>query len=294
MSRDCPWAGLLPQADRHALPVVARGWLVTTQRAPTPIGPMIGAAAWPRHRAGARRPKTEIMAHATVLNSLQVDSGLSVKFDQILNPIRIALGVALLVVAAYSVWLSYQLYCCTNYQTEGSPAGTLMLVLALTVPVVALISLTFGLIITVRGWRRRARMATDPQVAVQRAPPATREELWWKHARGTRLGALFNGEQAVLMLVHAGGMQASRSDNPGYRGAVGATYPFCSADGRLLQVPTSWTIPSALARRALDHFAEHGDCAPFLAWEAPASLLLITSADDAKSRPWEALLQASS
>jgi hypothetical protein len=185
----------------------------------------------------------------------------------LLTGLRLLAAVGLLVLAGIFGMLSTLLLDMNNFRTEGSPAGTGMFVVALVAPVGALGSLGGALLLFGIGWfgRRHSGPGSTAPAPVPR--PARREEIWRIHASGASLGALINGELAVLLHLRPDGSAATRSHNASYRGSPTATYPFRCADGALVQVPTLWTVPTALALRALEHFAAQGECAPFLGWE---------------------------
>ncbi len=208
---------------------------------------------------------------------------------QVLNFFRLALGIALLIAGVSLGWLSLGLLDMGNFRTEGSPAGTIMFVLLLGAPVAAVGALLGGVFLIGMGWVGRHPPAPDPNVFAPRTPPAQREELWRKHATGGRLGALVNGDLSVLLHQPGTGMTAARTHNASYRGSANATYPFRCSDGRLLQLPVVWAVPSALALRALDHFAEHGELAKFLGWEAVVAGSAQENSAKTIEDPWHSL-----
>jgi len=211
---------------------------------------------------------------------------------QVLNFFRLALGIALLIAGVSLGWLSLGLLDMGNFRTEGSPAGTIMFILLLGAPVAAVGAVIGGVFLIGIGWLGRHPPAPDPGVFAPRTPPAQREEIWRKHPTGGRLGALVNGELSVLLRQPGTGMVATRSHNASYRGSASATYPFRCGDGQLLQLPLVWAVPTALALRALDHFAEHGELAPFLGWETVAGGSGPESMDAAIGTPWQSLADA--
>lgn len=190
----------------------------------------------------------------------------------LLHGVRLLAAIGLLAVAAVFGNFSLLLLDRDNFRTEGSPAGTLMFVVALASPVVALGSLAGGLTLLGVGWLGRRSARPPPPRAVPHAVPARREELWREDGSGSRLGILINGDVSALLYLPAGDAPACRSHNASYRGSPAATYPFRCADGSLVKLPTAWTIPTAIALRALDHAAAHAQRPPFPDWvpiEAP-------------------------
>lgn len=175
-------------------------------------------------------------------------------------------AIGLLALAAVFGNFSLLLLDRDNFRSEGSPAGTLMFVVTLVSPVVALGSLAGGLSLLGMGWRGRTSSRVQRPRAVNRVAPARREEIWREDGGGSRLGVLVNGDISAVLHLPAGTAGAWRSNNASYRGSPAATYPFRCADGSLVKLPTAWTIPTAIALRALDHFSERGERPPFLDW----------------------------
>jgi hypothetical protein len=208
----------------------------------------------------------------------------------LLTGLRLLAAIGLLVLAGILGMLSTLLLDMNNFRTEGSPAGTGMFVVALVAPVGALGSLVGALLLFGIGWSGRRHSGQSPTAAAPVPRPARREETWRGHDSGASLGALINGELAVLLHLRPDGTAATRSHNASYRGSPLATYPFRCADGTLVQVPTLWTVPTALALRALEHFAAQGECAPFLGWEGLHATDDAATPTAAGARAWQSAL----
>ena len=102
------------------------------------------------------------------------------------------------------------------------------------------------------------------------------------------LGMLVNGERAVLQFRPADGAALWCSDNPGYLGAPAATYPFLCSDAELVQLPTAWSVPAALAQRALQQFEANGERPMAIAWQSCAPS---AGGSDGGAASWELLPQ---
>lgn len=187
------------------------------------------------------------------------------KLTDLLHLLRIAFALTLLAASVYLGYLSTLLLDTGNFRTEGSPAGTIMFVVLLAAPVAALATFVSGVFLLVAGRWMRPPPAYDPGPVVQAA--ARREELWHRHPKGALLGALIHGDFAVLRFQPVASDRGVHSRQTGYRGKPEATYPFRCANGDLVQLPTAWTIPTALALKALQQFEQGGEQPSFIAWE---------------------------
>lgn len=201
------------------------------------------------------------------------------------NGFRILLGLGLVGLALVLGYASTALLDLGNFRTEGSPAGAAMFVVMLGFPPAALAALVAGILL-IRGGRS-AQVEGLP-VFVDPPPPARREALWRRHPNGATLGMLVNGERAVLQFRPADGAALWCSDNPGYLGAPAATYPFLCSDAELVQLPTAWSVPAALAQRALQQFEANGERPMAIAWQSCAPS---AGGSDGGAASWELLPQ---
>lgn len=199
--------------------------------------------------------------------------------------VRILLGLGLIGLALVLGYASTALLDMGNFRTEGSPAGAAMFVVMLGFPPAALAALVGGILL-LRGGRSATVRSAPAFIAPP--PPARREALWQAHADGALLGVLINGDSAVLQYRAPDGA-VWRSDNPQYRGSAIARYPFVCSDGDLVQLPTAWTVPSALAQRAFDAFLADGARPAQVAWQ-PSRLAGPPEARDGAA--WELLAPA--
>lgn len=74
--------------------------------------------------------------------------------SDLVSGIRMALGIAALVAAAVLGWTGFALIGDGNFQTEGSPAGAMIAVIAYTAPIGALFALLLGITL-VKAARRK-------------------------------------------------------------------------------------------------------------------------------------------
>lgn len=184
--------------------------------------------------------------------------------------LRWLLGLGLIGLALLLGYVSTALLDINNFRTEGSPAGTIMFVVLLCFPPAALLALICGILLL-----RRALAEPVAEAAPVRLPaPASaprRQALWRRHPGGATLGLLLNGDRAVLQYHPPSVGSAWCSHDAGYRGGRAANYPFRCGDGSLVNLPTVWTVPSALALRALAQFEADGERPQAIGWR-PCSL----------------------
>lgn len=74
--------------------------------------------------------------------------------SRLMSGVRMALGIAALFAAAVLGWIGFTLIGDGNFQTEGSPAGAIVAVIAYTAPIGALFALLLGIGL-VRAARRK-------------------------------------------------------------------------------------------------------------------------------------------
>ncbi|MCB1553250.1 MAG: hypothetical protein KDJ14_05530 [Xanthomonadales bacterium] len=176
----------------------------------------------------------------------------------LLDVLRVISGVALLAVAAYAGWLSTALLKPGQFQTEGSPAGTLIFVVLLAAPVVSLAALAGGIFLLLLGVRRSS-VEEAPAMPLRQAKTsaprlsARRSEL--RHGRVMDL--LVHDELAVLWMRDQTG-SGLRTHNTQWRGDT--TYlVFRSVDNATLRLPRHWAVPRALAAQAMNDFERDED-----------------------------------
>lgn len=58
------------------------------------------------------------------------------------------------------------------------------------------------------------------------------------------------------------------SRNPAYDGPEEAVIYYVLSNGQRDEYPASWALPVETVERALEHFRETGERAPFVEWEA--------------------------
>lgn len=180
---------------------------------------------------------------------------------------RIIVGIGLLLVAGYAGWLSTLLLDLSNFRTEGSPAGTILFVVLLGAPVVAIAAFGGGIFLLMLRGRgdssvdEAATMSISPEPATPRL--AARRQT---SSSDESMDLLIHDELAVLWTIRADGSGA-RTRNPQWRGET--TYlPFRSCEGSPVRLPRSWAVPRALAVQAIDDFEQGRDwtervsCAP--------------------------------
>lgn len=191
------------------------------------------------------------------------------RLTDLLHMLRIGFGLLLVGASVYLGYLSTLLFDMGNFRTEGSPAGTILFVVLLIAPFAAIATFVSGVFLLVAGRWTAPPPAYDPGPITRAA--ARREELWHRHPNGALLGTLINGDFAVLRFQPSANDRGMHSRQTGYRGKPEATFPFRCANGDLVQLPTAWTIPTALALKALQQFEHSGEQPSFIAWEAYAS-----------------------
>jgi hypothetical protein len=93
-------------------------------------------------------------------------------------------------------------------------------------------------------------------------------EIWENEPDGRALCALINGDLGWLMYLREEGDSGFSSRNPDYAGDEDATIEYRLSNGQVDEYPASWALPVAVVERALAHFRETGERAPFVTWHA--------------------------
>jgi hypothetical protein len=114
----------------------------------------------------------------------------------------------------------------------------------------------------------RARIATTAHLRNELAAFAGEEfrEIWLNVEDGPALCALFNGGMGWLMYLRKSGDAGFSSRNPGYRGDADAVRRYRLSNGQDDTYPASWALPEVEIIRALEHFVECQQPAPFIQW----------------------------
>jgi hypothetical protein len=101
-----------------------------------------------------------------------------------------------------------------------------------------------------------------------RKPPPPYREVWENKPDGRALCALINGDRGWLMWLSEPGDTGYSSRNPAYDGPEEAVIEYILTNGQRDEYPASWALPVEIVERALAHFRETGDRAPFVEWHA--------------------------
>lgn len=83
---------------------------------------------------------------------------------------------------------------------------------------------------------------------------------------GRCLYAFFSGDVGCLVYVDGIGGTAFGSRNPAYAGDASAMIEHFCDDGFSNEFPAAWALPAESVERALAHFREQGEPAPFVQW----------------------------
>jgi hypothetical protein len=99
------------------------------------------------------------------------------------------------------------------------------------------------------------------------APPFPYREVWERKGDdGPALCALINGDRGWLMYLNEPGDTGYSSRDPGYDGPDDAVIDYVLSNGQRDEYPASWALPVEIVERALAHFRETGERAPFVEW----------------------------
>ena len=79
--------------------------------------------------------------------------------------------------------------------------------------------------------------------------------------------ALVNGEAAWLLFLRHDGDSGFSTRNPDFAGPNGAVIEYFLSNGQRDEYPAEWNITTAEAVRALEHFLEKEEMAPWLHWQ---------------------------
>lgn len=205
---------------------------------------------------------------------------------QLFNRLRQLFAIGLLVVCAYTGWLSLMLLDPGNFRTEGSPAGAGMFVVWMLFPVVSLATGIAGLLLLfLRPSPPPPPPRTWPLPAAPRAlVPPSAERI--AGSEGSVLELLCQDDLAVLWLRRPDG-PGLRSHNAQWRGDADAVAAFRSVDGDALRLPRAWAVSAGLARQAGERFRDGGDWASLLSLrETPPLPADLSGATDRRRWDW--------
>ena len=92
------------------------------------------------------------------------------------------------------------------------------------------------------------------------------DEIWLESPDGQSLCALINGDRGWLMYLRGEGDSGFSSRDPTYIGDPKAKIEYRLSNGQQDWYPTSWSLPIAEVRRALDYFSRAHRQPPFITW----------------------------
>lgn len=124
--------------------------------------------------------------------------------------------------------------------------------------------------------RARFRLSVDGKDAEvrslaelrQRLTEGTPSEIWLTHRDGQALSLLVSGNRGWLMFLHEPGDAGFSSRGADAVARRRGTLSFRLSNGQVDEHPMRWTVPIEDALRAVEHFFEHGERAPFIRWHA--------------------------
>jgi hypothetical protein len=102
----------------------------------------------------------------------------------------------------------------------------------------------------------------------QRLAKGTACEIWLKRGDGQALSLLVSGDRGWLMFLREPGDAGFSSRGSDAVARRRGTLPFRLSNGQVDEHPVRWTVPIEDAIRAVEHFFEHGERAPFIRWQA--------------------------
>lgn len=91
-------------------------------------------------------------------------------------------------------------------------------------------------------------------------------EVWERKPDGPVLCALINRDVGWLMYLSEPGDSGWSSRNADYAGPEDAVIEYRLSNGQLDEYPAAWALPLATVERALEHFRNTGERAPFVEW----------------------------
>lgn len=93
-------------------------------------------------------------------------------------------------------------------------------------------------------------------------------EVWLYAASGwPAVCALVNGDAAWVMYLRHDGDSGFSTRNPGYAGPKEAVTEYFLSNGQRDEYPDAWNITVREALRALEHFQQTQEMAPWLQWQ---------------------------
>jgi len=97
-------------------------------------------------------------------------------------------------------------------------------------------------------------------------------EVWLYAESGwPAICALVNGSSAWLMFLREEGDSGFSTRNPNYAGPADAAIEYFLSNGQRDEYPAEWDITTPEALRALEHFLETQEMAPYLHWHEQRS-----------------------
>jgi hypothetical protein len=120
--------------------------------------------------------------------------------------------------------------------------------------------------LSVNGYRARLATVADLRHELLSFANEAFREVWINAEGGPALCALFNGGNGFLMYLRKDGDVGFTSRNPNYRGEANAVVEYRLSNGQHDVYPASWALTEPLVIKALEHFIEHQERAPFIKW----------------------------
>jgi hypothetical protein len=124
--------------------------------------------------------------------------------------------------------------------------------------------LTLGL--SINGYRTRIVTVMELRSELESFAGEAFREVWIDAQDGPALCALFNGGIGWLMYMGESGDAGFSSRNPDFQGNADAMLEYRLSNGQHDVYPTSWALPENRVIKALEHFVECRQRAPFIQW----------------------------
>jgi len=120
--------------------------------------------------------------------------------------------------------------------------------------------------LSINGYRARVATVAELKRELESFAGKAHREVWIDVKDGPALCALFNGDAGWLMYMRESGDAGFSSRNLNYEGKVDAVLEYRLGNGQHEFYPASWALPEALVIKALEHFVECRQRAPFIQW----------------------------